>query len=182
MRIKTSKLNGVLLIDQDIFHDYRGYFFESFNEKKFQKIIGKEIKFIQDNESKSSKGVLRGLHFQTPPYDQSKLVRVIEGEVLDVTVDLRKSSPTYGMHQCIKLDSKEKKQIFIPRGFAHGYIVTSEEAIFAYKVDNIYSPENQRTIMWNDMHLNIDWGMPNKELVISEKDLRGMNFIEINDF
>ena len=169
MKIKKTLINGLLIIQPQVIHDERGYFLESFNQEKLKDIIPK-ITFIQDNETKSKKGVLRGLHFQKPPFEQSKLVRCIKGEVLDVAVDLRKSSPTYGKSESIILSGQNKKQFFIPKGFAHGFVVLSEEAIFAYKVDNKYSPEFDSGIIWNDEDLKINWLLDKKELIISEKD------------
>jgi len=167
--IKTA-IPEVYIIEPSIFGDNRGYFIESFNQLEFEKNIG-EITFIQDNESKSSKGVLRGLHFQIPPYNQAKLVRCIEGIVMDVAVDIRKGSPTYGKHVAIELSGENKRQLFVPRGFAHGFSVLSESAVFAYKVDNTYAPEFDSGIRYDDKDLNIDWGLNNKEVQLSEKDL-----------
>ncbi|CAM1339457.1 dTDP-4-dehydrorhamnose 3,5-epimerase [Tenacibaculum aestuarii] len=166
--IKTD-IPEVVIIEPKVFGDHRGYFFESFNQKEFEENIG-EINFIQDNESKSSFGVLRGLHFQKPPYTQAKLVRCIKGRVLDVAVDIRKKSPTYGKHVIVELSEENKRQLFVPRGFAHGFVVVSEEAIFSYKVDNWYAPEYDAGIAWNDSMLNIDWNINNSEVKLSEKD------------
>jgi dTDP-4-dehydrorhamnose 3,5-epimerase len=152
-----------------VFGDERGYFLESYNEKEFEQAICK-VSFMQDNESKSSKGVLRGLHFQKPPFNQAKLVRCIEGRVLDVAVDIRKGSPTYGKHVAIELSGENKKQLHVPRGFAHGFSVLSETAIFAYKVDNKYAPESDSGIRYVDTELGIDWGLPQEEIQLSEKD------------
>jgi len=170
MVVRKTKLKDCFILEPKVFGDERGYFLESYNKYKFDELIGQKIDFIQDNEAKSSKGVLRGLHFQLPPYSQAKLVRVTKGKVLDVMVDLRKSSPTYLQHQSILLSSKNKKQLFVPRGFAHGYVVLSNTAVFYYKVDNKYSPENDSGIIWNDAALGIDWGIPEEELIISPKD------------
>ena len=167
--IKTA-IPDVYIIEPSIFGDNRGYFLESFNQLEFEKNID-EITFIQDNESKSSKGVLRGLHFQIPPYNQAKLVRCIEGIVMDVAVDIRKGSPTYGKHVAIELSGENKRQLFVPRGFAHGFSVLSESAVFAYKVDNIYAPEYGSGIRYDDKDLNIDWGLTDEEVQLSEKDL-----------
>ena len=166
--IKTA-IKDVYIIEPSVFGDDRGYFLESFNLKKFEEFIC-PIKFVQDNESKSSKGVLRGLHFQKPPFHQSKLVRCLEGNVLDVAVDLRKGSPTYGKHVAIELTGENKRQLFVPRGFAHGFSVLSKTAVFAYKVDNDYAPEYDTGIRWNDTNLNINCGLEENELLISEKD------------
>jgi dTDP-4-dehydrorhamnose 3,5-epimerase len=166
--IKTA-IPDVYIIEPSIFGDHRGYFLESFNLEKFKKNVG-VIKFVQDNESKSSKGVLRGLHFQKPPFHQAKLVRCIEGKVIDVAVDIRKGSPTYGKHVAIELSGENKRQLFIPRGFAHGFSVLSETAVFAYKVDNTYAPEFDLGIRYDDKELNIDWGLTTAEIQLSEKD------------
>ncbi len=166
--IKTN-IEGLTIIEPKVFGDARGYFFESFNLKQFEENVQK-IEFVQDNESRSSYGVLRGLHFQKPPFDQAKLVRVIEGKVLDVAVDLRKDSPTYGQHLCVELSDENKKQFFIPRGFAHGFVVLSKSAIFSYKVDNWYAPDHDSGIAWNDPDLNIDWQIDHNDVLLSEKD------------
>ena len=177
MRFTKTKIKDLIILEPKIFGDDRGYFMESYNQKKFQDIIGKVL-FIQDNESKSSKGVLRGLHFQKPPFDQAKLVRCIEGTVLDIAVDLRNKSKTYGQHIAIELSCKNKKQLFIPRGFAHGFLVLSETAIFAYKVDNIYAPDYDAGIYWNDPTLNIPWGVKKSEIMVSQKDSKLSFFSE----
>jgi dTDP-4-dehydrorhamnose 3,5-epimerase len=168
--IKTS-IPNVYVIEPTVFGDARGYFLESYNQKKFEEVIG-ETSFVQDNESKSSKGVLRGLHFQKPPFEQAKLVRCIEGKVLDVAVDIRKNSKTYGQHLAVLLSGKNKRQLFVPRGFAHGFLVLSDSATFAYKVDNTYAPEFEAGIRWNDKELNIQWGMEKGEVMVSEKDAK----------
>lgn len=164
-----AEIPEVVIIEPKIFGDDRGYFFESFNQKQFEENVIK-TDFIQDNESKSSKGVLRGLHFQKPPFAQAKLVRCIKGVVLDVAVDIRIGSPTYGKHVAVELSEKNKKQLFVPRGFAHGFVVLSEEAIFAYKVDNSYAPEYDCGIKWDDEFLKIDWKIEKGEVQLSEKD------------
>ena len=169
MKFIKTEIPDVFIIEPSVFGDNRGYFLESFNLEKFEKNVCK-IKFVQDNESKSSKGVLRGLHFQKPPFNQAKLVRCIEGRVIDVAVDIRKGSPTYGKHVAVELTGDNKKQLFVPRGFAHGFSVLSESAIFAYKVDNSYAPEYDSGILWNDKELNIDWGLDENEVKLSEKD------------
>lgn len=166
--IKTN-ISDVFIIEPKVFGDERGYFFESFNQKEFEKHIRK-IDFIQDNESKSSQGVLRGLHFQRPPFTQSKLLRCIEGEVLDIAVDLRQDSPTYKKYLSLVLSGKNKKQIFVPKGFAHGFLVLSEIATIAYKVDEYYAPDHDSGIAWNDEEINIDWGVSADEIQLSEKD------------
>ena len=169
MKCVKTEIPDVVIIEPTVFGDHRGYFLESFNQNKFEKNIGK-VHFIQDNESKSSKGVLRGLHFQKPPFSQAKLVRCIEGTVLDIAVDIRKGSPTFGKHVAIELTGENKKQLFVPRGFAHGFIVLSETAVFAYKVDNTYAPEYDSGILWNDPKLNIDWKLLEGEIKLSDKD------------
>jgi len=166
--IKTS-IPDVYIIEPSVFGDNRGYFSESFNLEKFEENIY-PIKFVQDNESKSSKGVLRGLHFQKPPFEQSKLVRCIEGKVVDVAVDIRKGSPTYGMHVAVELSVENKRQLFVPRGFAHGFVVLSEFATFAYKVDNSYAPEYESGVRYDDSDLNINWGLTENEVQLSVKD------------
>lgn len=178
--IKTS-IEGLLVIQPRVFEDERGYFMESYKES-FIKENFPDVHFIQDNESRSSYGVLRGLHFQKPPFEQTKLVRVIDGEVLDVAVDLRRNSPTYGKWESVTLTGKNKKQFFIPRGFAHGFVVLSKEAVFSYKVDNIYAPEYDSGIYFDDKDLAIDWIIPKSDLIISQKDLN-LQFIkqQLND-
>ena len=169
MKFKETKISDLIIIEPTVFGDNRGYFFESYNQKKFEEIVSK-TSFIQDNESKSTKGVLRGLHFQKPPFTQAKLVRCIEGRVVDVAVDIRKGSPTFGMHVSVELSSENKRQLFVPRGFAHGFAVLSETAIFAYKVDNIYAPEYDSGIKYNDKDLNINWSLAENEIQLSLKD------------
>ena len=169
MKFIETKISDLIIIEPSVFGDNRGYFLESYNKKKFEELIGK-TSFIQDNESKSSKGVLRGLHFQKPPFEQAKLVRCIKGEVLDVAVDIRKNSKTYGEHVALLLSGENKRQLFVPRGFAHGFLVLSDSATFAYKVDNTYAPDHDAGIRWNDKELNIQWNMEDNEVMISEKD------------
>ena len=169
MEVIKTKIEGVIIIEPRIFKDDRGYFFESFSQREFEEKVCKTT-FVQDNESKSSYGVLRGLHFQKPPFAQSKLVRVIKGAVLDVAVDIRKGSPTFGQYVSVELTGDNHRQFFIPRGFAHGFSVLSEEVIFQYKCDNFYSPQSEGAIAWNDPDLNIDWRIPIEEVVLSEKD------------
>jgi dTDP-4-dehydrorhamnose 3,5-epimerase len=166
--IKTT-LDGLVVLKPTIFKDNRGYFMESYNQKNINKLVG-NVNFVQDNESESSRGVLRGLHFQKPPYAQAKLVRCLKGSVLDVVLDLRKDSKTYGIFETILLTEENKKQLFIPKGFAHGFVVLSETAIFSYKVDNYYNPESESGVLWNDLDLNIDWKINKKEIIVSEKD------------
>ncbi|MCF1190331.1 dTDP-4-dehydrorhamnose 3,5-epimerase [Mangrovimonas sp. AS39] len=171
MIVKETKLKGCFVIEPKVFEDERGYFFESFNQEKFNGAIGAEVKFVQDNESFSAKGVLRGLHFQNGAFAQAKLVRVIQGEVLDVAVDLRINSETFGEYVSVKLSGQNKKQFFVPRGFAHGFVVLSDTAIFSYKCDNIYNKESEGGIIYNDKSLNIDWEFPLDQAQLSEKDL-----------
>lgn len=170
MNIIHTEIPGVVIIEPRIFGDNRGYFFESFSERIFAEKVA-PVKFVQDNESKSCYGVLRGLHFQKPPHAQAKLVRVIRGKVLDVAVDLRKGSPTYGKHVAVELSEDNHRQFFIPRGFAHGFVVLSEEAIFQYKCDDYYAPETEGAVAWNDPDLNIDWKIPADKVILSSKDM-----------
>ena len=170
MKFTPQSIADVVLI-QPIFHgDDRGYFVETFRQDLFEKVVGYQVNFVQDNESKSTKGVLRGLHYQLPPYTQAKLVRVIEGSVLDVAVDIRKSSPTFGQHVAVELTGENKRQLFVPHGFAHGFVVLSDSATFAYKVDNYYAPDHDRGIAFDDVRLNIDWELTIQELQLSDKD------------
>ena len=166
--IKTT-LDGLVVLKPTIFKDNRGYFMESYNQKNINDLLG-TVNFVQDNESESSRGVLRGLHFQKPPYAQAKLVRCLKGSVLDVVLDLRKDSKTYGIFETTLLTEENKKQLFIPKGFAHGFVVLSETAIFSYKVDNYYNPDFESGVLWNDLDLNIDWKINKKEIIVSEKD------------
>ena len=171
MTISETKLKGCFILEPNVFKDKRGYFLESFNKKSFEEELGLTTNFVQDNESFSTKGVLRGLHYQAGSFSQAKLVRVIKGEVLDVAVDLRKDSSTFGQYVSIKLSEDNKKQLFVPRGFAHGFVVLSETAIFSYKCDNYYNKASESGIIYNDPTLNIDWGLAKKSLIVSEKDL-----------
>lgn len=170
MNYIETEIDGVFIIEPKVFNDARGYFMEAWKQEEFNQHIGK-VDFIQDNESKSSFGVLRGLHYQKGETSQAKLVRVIKGKVLDVAVDLRKSSPTFGKHVMVELSEENKRQFFIPRGFAHGFLVLSEEAIFIYKVDNPYSPSTDGGIRWNDPDLGIEWPIDPAKVLTSEKDL-----------
>lgn len=170
MKIKETGIKGLLVIEPDVFGDSRGYFMESFSEKKFREETGMDVTFVQDNESKSSYGVVRGLHFQHPPYSQAKLVRVVSGRALDVAVDLREGSETYGKHFSIELSGENHLQVFIPKGFAHGFAVLSEEVLFQYKCDEYYAPESEGAVIWNDLDLNIDWKIPHEDVRLSEKD------------
>jgi len=170
MIFTETKLKGCFILEPKIIKDERGYFMESFNEKTFQNGVGKEVRFVQDNQSFSSKGVLRGLHYQTGEHAQAKLVRVLQGEVLDVAVDIRPGSETYGQYVSVLLSGENQTQFFIPRGFAHGFLVLSDTATFFYKCDNFYNKESEGGLIFNDTTLNIDWGFPEEKLIISEKD------------
>lgn len=172
MTFTRSSIPDVVIIDPSVHGDDRGYFVETFHAEKLESFLGYRIHFCQDNESKSSYGVLRGLHYQLPPFAQTKLVRVIEGEVLDITVDIREGSPTFGRHVALRLSSENKRQVLIPRGFAHGFIVLSDSCTFAYKVDNYYNPEYDRGIAYNDPTIDIDWILTKSELQLSPKDIR----------
>ena len=170
LKFTPQSITDVILIEPTVHGDDRGYFVETFRQDLFEKALGYQVNFVQDNESKSSKGVLRGLHYQLEPYSQAKLLRVIEGSVLDVVVDIRKSSPTFGQHVAVELTEKNKHQLFVPHGFAHGFVVLSDSATLAYKVDNYYAPEHDRGIAFNDIKLGIDWRLTMQELHLSEKD------------
>ena len=171
MEYKETKIKGVFIIEPKVFRDARGYFMEAWKQAEFDEHVGRTV-FIQDNESKSSYGVLRGLHYQKGDASQAKLVRVIKGKVLDVAVDIRKSSPTFGQHVMVELSEENKRQFFIPRGFAHGFLVLSQEAIFTYKVDNPYAPQCDAGIRWNDPDLGIEWPIDPAKVLTSEKDLK----------
>ena len=170
MTVKETKLKGCFIIEPKIFSDTRGYFLETFNQKTFQQLTGETVYFVQDNESMSSKGVLRGLHYQRGEHAQAKLVRVVSGKVLDIAVDLRKASPTYGDYVAIELSEENKLQFFVPRGFAHGFIVLEDQTIFSYKCDNFYDKASEGGIIYNDPSLNIDWLLPDEAILVSEKD------------
>ncbi len=171
MEFKKTNIEGVYIIEPKVFNDARGYFFEAWKKSEFEANIG-PVEFVQDNESKSSFGVLRGLHYQKGEFSQAKLVRVIKGKVLDVAVDIRKSSPTFGQHVMVELSDENKRQFFIPRGFAHGFLVLSDEAIFTYKVDNVYAPQADAGIRWNDPDVGIQWPIDLDKVMTSEKDLK----------
>ncbi|MBP3845355.1 MAG: dTDP-4-dehydrorhamnose 3,5-epimerase [Prevotella sp.] len=171
MEYKETEIKGVYIIEPRVFNDARGYFFEAWKQAEFNEKVG-PVEFVQDNESKSSKGVLRGLHFQKGDASQAKLVRVIKGRVLDVAVDCRRSSPTFGKYVMAELSDENKRQLFIPRGFAHGFLVLSDEAVFTYKVDNPYAPQADGGIRWDDPDLNIQWPVTADEILTSEKDLK----------
>ena len=169
MNVIHTEIPGLAIIEPKVFGDERGYFFESFSERVFKELVA-DVNFVQDNESKSCYGVLRGLHFQKPPHAQSKLVRVVKGRVLDVAVDIRKGSPTFGKHVAVELTEDNHRQFFIPRGFAHGFAVLSDEAVFQYKCDNYYAPQSEGAIAWNDPELAISWGLPEEKVILSAKD------------
>ena len=171
MEYLKTEIEGVYVLEPKVFRDVRGYFFESWRQADFDQHIGRHVEFIQDNESKSSYGVLRGLHYQKGEYSQAKLVRVIRGRVLDVAVDIRKSSPTFGKYVAVELSEDNKRQLFIPRGFAHGFLVLSDEAVFTYKVDNVYAPQHEASIRWNDEDIHIEWPISADYVLTSEKDL-----------
>ena len=171
MKAIKTEIPGVVLLEPEVFGDARGYFMERFSQRRFDELVG-PVRFVQDNESKSSYGVLRGLHYQKGEFSQAKLVRVIKGRVLDVAVDLRKDSSTYGKHVMVELSGENKRQFFIPRGFAHGFLVLSDEAIFTYKVDNVYAPQAEASIRWDDEDLNIQWPIRKEDVLTSEKDLK----------
>ena len=182
MNFIRTKIPNVIIIEPKVHGDERGYFVETFRADKLEEFLGLSIPFCQDNESKSSYGVLRGLHYQLPPFAQTKLVRVIEGEVLDVAVDIRKGSPTFGQHVAVHLSGENKRQLLIPRGFAHGFVVLSETCTFAYKVDNYYSPQCDRGIAFNDPALNIDWIAKRADLQLSDKDTKQPLFADADHF
>jgi len=180
MKFSRAEISDVIIIEPKVFSDERGYFFESFKQNELNEFLGFDVNFCQDNESKSTYGVLRGLHYQESPYAQAKLVRVIQGSVLDIVVDVRKDSPTFGKHISIELNDQNKKQLFIPRGFAHGFITLSEAAVFAYKVDNYYNKEFDRGIAFSDKALKINWRIKNIDFKASEKDSNQPSLNEIN--
>ena len=181
MEYRKTEIEGVYIIEPRVFGDERGYFFEAWKRQEFEENIGK-VDFIQDNESKSVFGVLRGLHYQKGELSQAKLVRVISGRVLDVAVDLRKDSSTFGKHVAVELSGDNKRQFFIPRGFAHGFLVLSDEAVFTYKVDNPYAPQAEASILWNDADLAIDWPLSEEKLILSQKDREAQPFAEAEYF
>ena len=181
MNFIRTNIPDVIIIEPTVHGDHRGYFVETFRADKLEDFLGYKLNFGQDNESKSSRGVLRGLHYQLPPHAQSKLVRVIQGRVLDVAVDIRKNSPTFGKYVAVELSGENKKQLLIPRGFAHGFVVLEDDTVFAYKVDNYYSPECDRGIAFDDKNLNIDWILNHNELNLSAKDTKQPKLNETND-
>jgi dTDP-4-dehydrorhamnose 3,5-epimerase len=178
MTFSETTIKGVWIIEPKVFTDLRGYFMEAFKQSEFEKHIGK-INFIQDNESQSGYGVLRGLHYQLPPFEQSKLVRVIQGKVLDVAVDIRRHSPTFGKHVAVELSAENKRQLFVPRGMAHGFLVLEDHTVFTYKVDNVYAPHAERGIRFDDPDIGINWPLPAEKLVLSAKDRLLTNFNEL---
>lgn len=182
MNFSRMHIPEVIVIEPKVHGDERGYFVETFRQQSFEDFVGHKIHFCQDNESRSHHGVLRGLHYQLPPFAQSKLVRVIDGKVLDVAVDIRRGSPTFGQHVAVELSGKNKKQMFIPRGFAHGFVVLSETCTFMYKVDNYYAPEHDRGIFFNDNDLNIDWELAQEQFQLSDKDTKQPKLCEAVDF
>lgn len=182
MKVTNTKIPDVKLIEPRVFEDERGFFFESFNHKKFEEAVGYSVSFVQDNHSKSTKGILRGLHYQLPPHAQGKLVRVVQGEVFDVAVNIHKSSPTFGKWVAVTLSSENKKQLWIPEGFAHGFLVLSETAEFLYKTTNYYAPTHERCILWNDATLAIQWPVDIHQPILSAKDAQSKAFIEAEVF
>lgn len=177
MKIIPTEIPDVLIIEPKVFEDERGFFYESFNQKQFDEAVGYHVNFVQDNHSKSTKGVLRGLHYQEEPYAQGKLVRCVVGEVFDVAVDIRKNSPTFGKWVGVNLSAENKRQLWIPEGFAHGFLVISETVEFLYKATNFYHPENEHSIIWDDKHLLIDWPINPKDIIISSKDKNANTFM-----
>lgn len=170
MKIRETDIKGLMVIEPRVFGDARGYFMESFSERKFRELTGLDVDFVQDNESRSSYGVVRGLHMQLPPHAQAKLVRVVSGKALDVAVDLREGSPTYGRHFAIELTGENHLQVYIPKGFAHGFAALSDEVVFQYKCDEYYAPDSEAAIIWNDPDLDIDWRLPAEDVIVSDKD------------
>ncbi len=182
MNVIKTDIEGVLVIEPQVFGDERGYFFESFNAERFLAQTGIEVTFVQDNESLSKRGVLRGLHFQREPYAQAKLVRVVRGRVLDVAVDIRPNSVTFGKYIAVELSGENKRQLFIPKGFAHGYVVLEDDTVFQYKCDEYYHPTSEEGIAWNDPQIGVDWGIATKDIVLSEKDQKRPLLKELCEF
>lgn len=175
MKAIKTKIEGLIILEPTVHGDNRGYFMEAFSDKVFRTLVG-DVDFVQENESKSKYGVVRGLHFQEEPFAQAKLVRAVSGVIWDIAVDIRKGSPTFGKYVAIELSEDNKRQLFIPRGFAHGFSVLSEEAIFQYKCDNYYNPESEDAILWNDAELDIDWRIPEQDVIVSDKDKKNNPF------
>lgn len=175
MKAIKTEIEGLIILEPTVHGDNRGYFMEAFSDKVFRTLVG-DVDFVQENESKSKYGVVRGLHFQEEPFAQAKLVRAVSGVIWDIAVDIRKGSPTFGKYVAIELSEDNKKQLFIPRGFAHGFSVLSEEAIFQYKCDNYYNPESEGAILWNDAELDIDWRIPEQDVIVSDKDKKNNPF------
>lgn len=175
MKAIKTEIEGLIILEPTVHGDNRGYFMEAFSDKVFRSLVG-DVDFVQENESKSKYGVVRGLHFQEEPFAQAKLVRAVSGVIWDIAVDIRKGSPTFGKYVAIELSEDNKKQLFIPRGFAHGFSVLSEEAIFQYKCDNYYNPESEDAILWNDAELDIDWRIPEQDVIVSDKDKKNNPF------
>lgn len=175
MKAIKTEIEGLIILEPTVHGDNRGYFMEAFSDKVFRTLVG-DVDFVQENESKSKYGVVRGLHFQEEPFAQAKLVRAVSGVIWDIAVDIRKGSPTFGKYVAIELSEDNKRQLFIPRGFAHGFSVLSEEAIFQYKCDNYYNPESEGAILWNDAELDIDWRIPEQDFIVSDKDKKNNPF------
>lgn len=182
MNVLKTNIEGVLILEPTRYGDQRGYFMESFSARDFEQAVGYSVNFVQDNESLSAKGVLRGLHFQRESYAQAKLVRVVRGRVLDVAVDIRKGSPTYGRYVAVELSGENGRQLFIPKGFAHGFLALEDETVFQYKCDEYYHPESEDGIAWNDPEVAIDWGVGEEEVILSEKDRNRLNLSDICEF
>jgi len=182
MKFTRTEIEDVVVIEPKIYGDDRGYFVETYRKDKLEEFVGYSLNFCQDNESKSSKGVLRGLHYQLPPFAQTKLVRVIQGKVLDIAVDIRKGSPTFGKYVAVELSSENKKQLLVPRGFAHGFVVLEDDTIFSYKVDNYYNPECDRGIAYNDSSICVEWGLNPDELILSDKDKNAPSITQVELF
>ena len=181
MNFIKTEIPDVVIVEPKVHGDHRGYFVETYRQDRLEEFLGYRVNFCQDNESKSKRGVLRGLHYQLPPFAQTKLVRVIRGSVLDVAVDIRRGSPTFGRYVAVELNEENKRQLFIPRGFAHGFLVLEDDTIFAYKVDSYYSPECDRGIAYDDPQIGIEWPLPKEELLLSDKDTRQPKLNETND-
>lgn len=182
MNVIKTDIEGVVVIEPQVFGDERGYFFESFNAERFLAETGIDVAFVQDNESRSKRGVLRGLHFQREPYAQAKLVRVVQGRVIDVAVDIRHGSPTFGKYVATELSGENHRQMFIPKGFAHGYVVLEDDTVFQYKCDEYYHPESEAGIAWNDPQIGIEWPLSEDEIILSDKDRKHLTLKELCEF